>query len=478
MTAAQAVRRDTAAWAVAGMGLLLLGVVFAPEAAAAVTVWRGSTAYGHCWLVAPIAAWLLWERRGVLAGLPARPAPWAALLAIPLTMAWLLAGALGIMEGRQFFALGLVETLLMAALGWRLWWALSPAFLYLAFLVPFGAFLTPALQHVTARFIVAGLHLLHIPVEADNFQIGIPEGVFYVAEACAGLRFLIASVAFGVLYAVTMFRSPNRRAAFIAIACVVPVLANGLRGLGIVLLGHALGSAKAGAADHLIYGWVFFSCVIVLLALAGLPFREPPVVATRGPVDGGSPAALTWAILGCSAVVVIASAGPLLAGRTGQAVIVAQQVPAMAPPPGCRAGQSASAQAVLLCGTIRVWVTRTAFAHGSDPAAILGRARADAVRGLGLGVGQGDLDTQFWLAPAPWMLVRARDTGRVAAYAIRVGGVQGVGGIGDRVRMVRDRLLGGPELPVAQTVTVDSGGTEAETLLRRCLAAIGQPAGR
>ena len=267
------------AWALAGGALLLLCLAFTPEIGSAVGTWNASTAYGHCWLVLPIAGWLLWERRAVVqAGVPV-PVMWPALVAIPLVLGWLAANWLGIMEGRQLALVGLAELVLMAALGWRLWWALSPGFLYLVFLVPFGAFITPSLQHFTANFIIAGLHALDVPVEADTFQITIPEGVFYVAEACAGLRFLIASIAFGVLYAVTIFRSPWRRAAFIAVSCVVPVVANGVRGLGIVLLGHILGSAEAGAADHLIYGWVFFSFVIVVLALAGLPFRQDQVAA-------------------------------------------------------------------------------------------------------------------------------------------------------------------------------------------------------
>jgi hypothetical protein len=55
---------------------------------------------------------------------------------------------------------------------------------------------------------------------------------------------------------------------------IVPIIANGFRALGIVLLGHWLGSAEAAAADHILYGWIFFSLVIVLLTVLGLPFRE------------------------------------------------------------------------------------------------------------------------------------------------------------------------------------------------------------
>src|ERR1700742_3821081 len=99
--------------------------------------------------------------------------------------------------------------------------ALSAPLLYLFFLVPFGAFLTPVLQGFTAHFIDVGLGVLGIPHVVDAYFIEIPEGRFVVAEACAGLRFLIASIAFGVLYACLMYRGIWRRLGFIAASMVV-----------------------------------------------------------------------------------------------------------------------------------------------------------------------------------------------------------------------------------------------------------------
>src|SRR5581483_9036774 len=103
--------------------------------------------------------------------------------------------------------------------------------------------------------------------------------------ACAGLRFLIASIAFGTLYSCLIYRSFTRRALFMLASVIIPIIANGFRALGIVVLGHVLGSAQAAAADHILYGWLFFSIVILLLIMAGLPFREDtPTAAGTEPV--------------------------------------------------------------------------------------------------------------------------------------------------------------------------------------------------
>ena len=82
-----ALRPNGEAWLAAGLGLAVLCTAFVPEIASAVSVWNSSTAYGHCWLVLPIAAFLLWERRASLAIAPG-PAIWPVLLAVPLACLW------------------------------------------------------------------------------------------------------------------------------------------------------------------------------------------------------------------------------------------------------------------------------------------------------------------------------------------------------------------------------------------------------
>ena len=122
------------------VGVLALGLLFHEELVAAIHTWIASTAYNHCFLVIPIAAYLVWDRRETLHGFAAEPVPLVALAGIPLALAWLLAERLGIMEGRQLVAMSFVELLALAVLGWRLWWQLAGPLLYLYFLVPFGAF--------------------------------------------------------------------------------------------------------------------------------------------------------------------------------------------------------------------------------------------------------------------------------------------------------------------------------------------------
>ena len=262
-----------------GVAALVFGLVFRRDIAGAVQVWVGSTAYNHCFLVPALVAYLLWERRWVFASVSPRPVFWPLLLIPALSGVWLVAAVLDIQEGRQLAAVAMFELVLLAALGPQVVRLLLAPLLFLFFLVPSGAFLVPWLQRVTADIAVAGLHALHVPVYSDGLMIEMPEGTFEIAEACAGLRFLIASIVFGCFFAVVMYRSWVRRAVFIALSIAVPIGANGLRALGIVYLAHLEGSAAAVEADHVLYGWLFFSLVILMLIGIGMTFVDKPAPA-------------------------------------------------------------------------------------------------------------------------------------------------------------------------------------------------------
>src|SRR4029077_622481 len=253
-----------------------LAVVFQHEITGAVQTWIDSTAYNHCFLILPLIAFLLWERRAVIASVSPRPVLWPLVLMPLLSAVWLVAAVLDIQEGRQLVMMTMFEVVVLIVLGLRLFWLLLAPLLFLFFLVPSGAFLVPSLQTITADIVVAGLHGLHIPVFSDGYMIEIPEGPFEIAEACAGLRFLIASSVFGCFFAVVMYRSFRKRVLFIIMSLAVPIVANGLRALGIIVLAHLEGSAAAVEADHVLYGWVFFTLVIMILIAIGMAFAEKP----------------------------------------------------------------------------------------------------------------------------------------------------------------------------------------------------------
>jgi len=443
--------------AAVAVGLVALGVLFADEGRSAVRVWSGSTAYGHCYFIIPIALFLAWERRAIVAATPVRPMPAAALAALPLGLVWLVAERLGIMEGQQIIAMGFVELLFVVVLGWRLWRALAAPLLYLGFLVPFGAFITPALQNFTAHFITIGLDVLGIANFSDGNVIEIPEGGFFVAEACAGLRFLIASIAFGVLYACMIYRSPGKRVAFIAASMVIPIIANGFRGLGIVILGHVLGSAEAAAVDHIVYGWVFFSFVILLLIAAGLPFREdngPLPVPARSPGAVSAAPSSIWAA--AAVVLALTAIAPAVAGWFDARATATPLAAGPGPLAGCTPdqGQPIAGPGRLTWSFVcpvgsapvaQLQLSISAFSPRSNAGAMARLLRQ--VTGE-IGAESSDVRTLRTTDAATWRLVTTTEPDRLTATAQWVDGRPATGGLAQRRLQAWNSVAGSNSAPI------------------------------
>lgn len=330
-------------WYVAGAvlagGYIALIALFWGAAAAAVEVWYDSATFNHGFLILPLCGWLAWTRRQRLAGLAPRPNFWGLMPMVALAFAWYVGELMGVLLIQQLALIGMIQTLTFTVIGWRAARAMAFPLFYLLFAVPFGDFMIAPLQDFTAVFVVEGLRLVGIPVFLDGVFISIPNGNFEVAEACAGVRFLIATIALGTLFADITYRSWWRRAAFMLLALAVPILANGLRAFGIVIIAHLTDNEVAVGIDHIVYGWVFFAFVTFVLLAVGMTFREHFALSDkRGNIVAaprpGARHGTREAAAGLAALV-LAAVAPALAWRGAEADAPATatvSVPAVAAP--------------------------------------------------------------------------------------------------------------------------------------------------
>lgn len=252
----------------------VLGLVFRDDIADMVLIWWNSPTFNHCMLILPIIAWLIWQRRDELGQL--RPSTWPPGLAIVVigAMAWLVGEGGGIALGRHFGIVVMLQGSVVAILGLSVTRGLLFPLSYALFLVPFGEELVPYLQSVTADLSMVLLGLFGVPAHIEGVFITTPFGYFEVAEACSGVKFLIAMTALGALAANLCFKTWPKRAAFMAVCLVVPIVANGIRAFGTIYLASIYGIEFAENADHVIYGWFFFAFVIVAVLAIGWAFFD------------------------------------------------------------------------------------------------------------------------------------------------------------------------------------------------------------
>lgn len=286
--------------------LAALSYVYRDTVGSMITIWRTSETYAHGWIIVPIALWLAWRQRECLLAMTPRFNPAGLLSMAAIALLWVVADIISVQVVQHLTLVLMVSATVLTLLGWQATRQLAFPLAFLLFAVPVGEILIPTLMEVTAVFTVNAVRLVGIPVFRDGMFFALPRGDFEVAVACSGIRYLIASVALGTLYAYLSFRSTYKRLAFMALAAIVPIIANGLRAFLIVMLAHLSNMRLAVGVDHFLYGWVFFGIVMFLLFLLGARFQEETPLVCVPDTNNRRPA--TVGVLGAAAAVLLAIA--------------------------------------------------------------------------------------------------------------------------------------------------------------------------
>ena len=269
--------------------------------------WARTGTFEFAFLIFPICLVLVWSLRHWVAAVPFEPRARATVAVFGIGLFWLVGVLADINLAQHIAAVIIWPVLVYGVYGPSVTRVLTFPLGYMLFAIPFGNFMVTPLQTVTAHLAVAALGLTDVPVLMSGHYIDTPAAAWHVAEACSGVKFFVATTAFGVLYAYLFFRSLHRRLIFVACAMIVPVIANGLRVFFTILIGEHFGIEYATGTDHAVFGWQFFGLVLVLLFFAGWPGHEPtprpPETTYDGPADNSVrarikiPALLALAIL-------------------------------------------------------------------------------------------------------------------------------------------------------------------------------------
>ncbi|HEX2115602.1 MAG TPA: exosortase A [Alphaproteobacteria bacterium] len=410
------------AYIAAAAGLVLIPAIFAEATASMVSTWMVSSTFNHGPMIPALAAYLAWRRRDTLAGVPPR-FEWLGLAALTAAvLIWLVGRLSATMVVQQFGLVFSLQAFVLCVLGRHIVWRLLFPLFYLIFAVPFGAELVPPLQDITAFFVVSLLRLVGIPVFIDGVFIATPAGNYLVAEACAGLRYLISMIALGLVFANLTFDSWHRRALFIGLSIVVPIIANGIRAFLIVLIAYVSDNEIATGIDHVIYGWVFFSFVTFLLFALGYAMREPlaeenprtPAIAPASHGSGNAPV-----IAACASVAIVLAASLYAESALGRSAALSTSIAPpelsgfakVAPPPGAWQpvfiGADRQIDQVYERGGRRIGLHVGLYSHE--------RQGAKAV------TGEHDFEpTALWKSGAPGTIELALPDGRLSAVTLRV----------------------------------------------------------
>ncbi len=267
------------------VSLLFWFVLYSNTLLSMVDIWWRSETFAHGFLIFPLSLYLIWLKKEDFFYIEKRPNLFFLLCLVLLVFIWGLAKSVDVTVVQQFTVILMLPLIVGSLFGFKLLKHYLFPLLYLLFAVPFGEFLVPKLQEYTAIMTVYGLQMTGVPVFTEGMFISIPEGDFEVAVACSGIRYLIASLALGTLYAYLTYTKMYKKIIFITASFIVPIIANGFRAYGIVMIAHLSNMEYATGTDHLIYGWLFFGVVIFILFFIGSFWQdkeiESPVVLSQ-----------------------------------------------------------------------------------------------------------------------------------------------------------------------------------------------------
>lgn len=452
------------------MGAILL--LFLRDVGDIVALWWTSSTFEHCLLILPIIVWLIVQRSALLRQLT--PRPWLpGLMVVGVgAFGWMLGDAAGVALARHFGLIIMLQGAVIACLGPTVSRAIAFPLFYALFLVPAGEELVAPLQTVTAKFCMFLLDVAGVPARIEGVFITIPNGYFEVAEACSGVKFLIAMIALGALAANICFRSWPRRILFMAACVIVPIIANGLRAWGTIYMSHLTSADFAAGFDHVVYGWIFFAVVIVLVLVGGWPFFDrgvddpwfDPAKLEPVPPSADHPRKLPLVAFAAIAIAVAPIAWSSVATAGGRNAVPSDV--ALPELPGWRKVRSEGKPWMpRFSGADRLLIERYVDRHGNhvDLAVAIFASQAEGREVVGYGQGAIDPGSDWaWTdarpAPADGQAFRITAPGPVVREVVtfyRVGDI--VTGSETRVKLetLKARLLGGPQRAVAVIVSAE-----------------------
>lgn len=246
--------------------ILLLWVAFCWEGISSVIqVWYGNEIFNHGFFIVPGSLYLIYLKRSVVLSHKLTPSPLALIVIVPSSLLYIVGAAGDVQLFMHLATFSLLPALIWFLVGNKTAVSILFPLCFMLFSVPVGEQLIPYLQEVAADGSVMLLQLTGVPLFRSGLYIEIPQGRFLVAEACSGVSFFIASFVIGSLYAYLNLISLKRKALFVCVSLLFPVIANIVRVYGIILIAYWTDMEYAAGADHLIYGWFFFAFVIVCL---------------------------------------------------------------------------------------------------------------------------------------------------------------------------------------------------------------------
>ena len=246
----------------------LLVAAYFPILKHLVEQWMTDEDVSHGFFVAPVAAYIAWQRKDSLLSIASRPSMWGlAILAWGAIQAYLGMMAAELFLQRTAFLISLVGILLVMG-GWALLKELVFPLMILVFMIPIPAVIynqiTFPLQLFASQVAEFVLNVIGIPVLRDGNVLELASQRLSVAEACSGIRSLLSLTFLSIIFAYFFDPKPWMRWVLFLGTIPIAILANSGRVTMTGILSE-INPELAKGFFHSLEGYVIFIIAFAML---------------------------------------------------------------------------------------------------------------------------------------------------------------------------------------------------------------------
>ncbi len=244
-------------------------VSFMPVYPSLVDTWLNHGDNSHGILVPLISLYFIWQKRDRLKLAKISGSNWGALVLVISMALYLLGFASGTAVISRCMIVFSLIGLLLFTLGKEVVRVLAFPLLFLLFMIPVPVALQSALafplQLFATKISYLLIQMLSIPVHQEGNMLYFAETQLEVAEACSGIRSMVAFTVLSVVFAYLLDKGWRRRIVLLASAIPLALFTNIVRITGTGILAHFYGSKITDSFLHEFSGIVVFVLGFVLL---------------------------------------------------------------------------------------------------------------------------------------------------------------------------------------------------------------------
>ena len=252
--------------------ILLAGFILAyyPVLIGLVNAWKGSDEYSHGFLIIPISAYIIWQKKNALSRVAFRPSWIGIIVVVTSLLIYTVARYADILTLAPVAMVLSLFGLVLYLYGFPMFKELFFPLCFLFFMMPVPAqvysALTIPLQLLVSKVSVGFTHLLDLPVLREGNVIHLPDQTLQVVQACSGLRSMISLLMLSAVFGYLTLHSNILRGILFVSGVPVAVFVNIIRVVIMILAFHYFKYDLTEGAVHTVFGVVIFALALISIA--------------------------------------------------------------------------------------------------------------------------------------------------------------------------------------------------------------------